>query len=89
LGEAFRTLGEARKAIGYYEQAQVIVRNAYGEQHPHVAASLNNLGAAYFQLGRKDRARPYFEKALAIFIHFYGTEHPDSIMVKEWLDHCG
>ncbi|NIM14835.1 MAG: tetratricopeptide repeat protein, partial [Candidatus Aminicenantes bacterium] len=51
LGEAWRVLGEPKKAINYYEQALTIDRNVYGEEHPDVARDLNNQGLAWDDLG--------------------------------------
>ena len=40
LGAAWADLGEARRAIEYYEQALAIDRQVYGDTHPNVASSL-------------------------------------------------
>ena len=75
LGIAYYTLGDARRAIGYYEQALAIAReicaasrseaertaSRYNEE-PH----LGNLGLAYAALGDARRAVGYYERALAI-----------------------
>ena len=55
-------LGDARRAIGYYEQALEIAReigDRRGEGH-----ALGNLGSAYQNLGDARRAIGYFEQAL-------------------------
>jgi tetratricopeptide (TPR) repeat protein len=64
LGNAYRNLGETRRAIEFYEQALVIDReigNRLGE-----GADLNNLGLAYAELGEIHRAIEFHEKALVI-----------------------
>ena len=40
LGAAWADLGEARRAIEYYEQALAIDRQVYGDTHPNVARRL-------------------------------------------------
>ncbi len=50
LGNAYTELGEARKAIKYYDQALAItreIRDRRGE-----GANLGNLGNAYVELGQ-------------------------------------
>ncbi len=64
LGNAYRHLGNARKAIGYYEKALMIAQeigNRRGE-----GASLGNLGSAYRALGDVRKTIEFYEKALMI-----------------------
>ena len=86
LGESVRTLGDARQAIGYYEQALAIDRAVSGDAHPAVARDLNNLGGAYDDLGEHRKALGYFEQVVAIFTQFYGREHPWTRTVQGNLD---
>jgi tetratricopeptide (TPR) repeat protein len=81
-------MGDKRKAIGYYEQALAIAKKLYGDWHPHVAATLNNLGVVFLSQGDKKQARPYFQQAYDIFNRFLGEQHLDTRMAKEWLDSC-
>jgi tetratricopeptide (TPR) repeat protein len=83
LGAAYRDLGDAKKAIKYYEQALAIDLNVFGEQHPNVARSYNNLGAAYSALGDAKKAIAYYEEALKIFKSIYGEDHPSTQTVSE------
>jgi len=64
LGILHFALGEARRAIGYYEQALAIAREI-GDRRGE-GNHLGNLGAAYFALGDARRAIGYYEQALAI-----------------------
>jgi tetratricopeptide (TPR) repeat protein len=48
------------------ERALAISVAAYGPDHPHVAASLNNLAQILRDLGQPEAARPLQERALAI-----------------------
>ncbi|MGC1122969.1 MAG: tetratricopeptide repeat protein, partial [Candidatus Methanofastidiosia archaeon] len=70
-------VGEARKAIDYYEKALKIDLAIYGENHPDVARDYNNLGLAWYALGDSRKAIDYYEKALKIDVGIYGENHPD------------
>jgi len=64
LGLAYKNLGDARKAIEFYEQALLIDRdtgNRRGE-----GATLGNLGNAYADLGDARKAIEFYEQALVI-----------------------
>ena len=62
LGIAYANLGDARRAIGYYEQHREIACEI-GDRHGEGAA-LGNLGNAYLQLGNARRAIGYYEQSL-------------------------
>ena len=64
MGMIYADLGEARKAIEYYEQALAIAREI-GDRRGE-GASLGNLGRAYADLGDARKAIEYYEQALAI-----------------------
>jgi tetratricopeptide (TPR) repeat protein len=64
LGEAYRQLGDARRAIGYYEQA-LAIRREIGDRRGE-GSDLCNLGSAYAQLGDARRAIGYYEQALVL-----------------------
>ncbi|MBV6343345.1 tetratricopeptide repeat protein [Candidatus Magnetobacterium casense] len=48
----------------------------YGERHPSVATSYNNIGEAWRALGDPKQAIAFYEKSLAIFLEVYGERHP-------------
>jgi tetratricopeptide (TPR) repeat protein len=64
LGLAYTALGEARKAIEYYEKALAVAREI-GDKSGQGNA-LGNLGIAYKNLGEARKAIEYYEKALAV-----------------------
>jgi len=66
LGNAHAALGNAKKAIEYYEQALAISREMIGDRR-NEGAWLGNLGNAYADLGDAKKAIEYYEQALAIF----------------------
>ena len=53
-------LGDAKKAVGYYEEALKIDKKVYGDEHPDVATDLNNLGSAWKALGDAKKAVGYY-----------------------------
>jgi tetratricopeptide (TPR) repeat protein len=64
LGNAYAALGDARKAIEFYEQALVIAREIGDRRNE--GAWLGSLGLAYFALGDARKAIEFYEQALAI-----------------------
>ncbi|TWT94435.1 tetratricopeptide repeat protein [Stieleria varia] len=54
-----------------------IFEQTYGEDHPSVAAALNNLAALFQATNRLAEAEPLMRRALAIDEQSYGAEHPD------------
>jgi len=64
MGSAYAALGDARKAIDYYEQRLVIAREI-GDRRGEGNA-LGNMGNAYAALGDARKAIDYYEQALAI-----------------------
>jgi tetratricopeptide (TPR) repeat protein len=64
LGLAYAAIGDARKAIEYYEQALAILREI-GDMRGEGAA-LGSLGLAYADLGDARKAIEYYKQALAI-----------------------
>jgi tetratricopeptide (TPR) repeat protein len=75
LAISIRDLGDYRKTIVYYEQALAILKTVYGEKHPDVADSLDNIGSTWEAFGDYRRAIDYYEQALVIFKEVYGEKH--------------
>src|SRR5271166_4170750 len=64
LGLAYADLGQAERAIGFYEQHLAIAREI-GDRRGEGAA-LGNMGYAYYLLGQAERAIGFYEQHLAI-----------------------
>jgi tetratricopeptide (TPR) repeat protein len=64
LGLAYAALGEARRAIDFYEQVLQIARET--GDHEGEGTTLGNLGLAYADLGETRRAIEFYEQHLAI-----------------------
>jgi len=55
-------------------------REVVGEDHPHTAASYNNVAANLNAQGKYVEAGPLFQKALDILLKALGEEHPDTAL---------
>jgi len=80
LGNAYADLGDAKKAIEFYEQYLSIAREI-GDRRGEGAA-LGNLGMAYKNLGENEKAREFWHQALQIF---RAIESPHVRTVENWL----
>lgn len=60
------TDGNLDGSIASLQQALKVKRTNFGEVHPSVALTLNNLAETYLNLGRPDLAEPCFREALSI-----------------------
>jgi len=65
------------KAIDYLIEALKIQLDLFGEKHPDVATSYDNLGGAYHRKGDLDQAIAYHNKALNIQLDLFGQNHAD------------
>lgn len=53
----------------------MIRKEVYGDQHPDVVASYNNLAIVFSDPGQHSQAREQCKKALDIYEKFYGGQH--------------
>ncbi|MEO0841743.1 MAG: tetratricopeptide repeat protein [Cyanobacteria bacterium J06643_5] len=67
--------GNYQKVILWYEQCLVTSRERFGEEHPNVATSLNNLAYFYKLQGRYEEAEPLYKQALQMRTKLFGEEH--------------
>ncbi|NEO73418.1 MAG: CHAT domain-containing protein [Moorea sp. SIO3H5] len=58
-------------------QALDLRKRLLGEEHPHVASSLNSLAGLYFRQGRYQQAEPLYLQALDLNKRLLGEQHPD------------
>ncbi|MEO0430991.1 MAG: tetratricopeptide repeat protein [Cyanobacteria bacterium J06656_5] len=52
-------------------------KERFGDEHPSVATSVNNLAGLYDSQGRYEEAEPLYQQALAMLKKLLGDEHPD------------
>ncbi|MFN6479224.1 FxSxx-COOH system tetratricopeptide repeat protein [Nostoc sp. DedQUE07] len=69
--------GLYEKAVPWLEQCLEITKQRLSEEHPDVAASLNNLAELYRSQGRYSEAEPLHIQALALWRKLLGEEHPN------------
>ena len=66
-----------KEALEHHQEALEIRIRLYGQTHPQVAESLNNVGACLDCLGDYTQAIGYYKRALRIRQNTLGPDHPD------------
>ena len=77
LGWFYQGQGLYPQAEPWLQQCEKVTKNRLGLEHPHVAASLNNLALLYFSTGRYSEAEPLYQQALELNKRLLGDNHPD------------
>ncbi|GCA79486.1 regulatory protein AfsR [Microcystis aeruginosa NIES-2521] len=62
----------------YYQACLTATRTHLGDNHPHVATSLNNLAQVYDSQGRYEEAEPLHREALDLLKRLLGDNHPNT-----------
>jgi tetratricopeptide (TPR) repeat protein len=78
LNQEVRRLNNEAKfgeGIAIGEQALTLARELWGDKHPNVASSLNNLAELYRALNRYQEAEPLYKEAIAIDHHSLPPVH--------------
>ncbi len=78
LGMALRDLGQREPAKEHLEQALALHRQAFGDNHPTVAADRNNLAALAREMGHPDQALQHLRPVVDIVRSLYGDVHPET-----------
>ncbi|CAF0861598.1 unnamed protein product [Adineta steineri] len=78
--------GDYEKAIWYYEQGLEIQQKTLPSNHPHLAASYNNIGVLYYSMKDYSKALSYYERALDIMQRALPPTHPHIKIVKESIE---
>ena len=68
---ALRQMGDPEKSLALHQDALRLRRSRYGENHPELAGSLQNIGNCLLDLGRADEALPVLKKAAALKERFF------------------
>jgi tetratricopeptide (TPR) repeat protein len=68
--------GKYDESISLFRQSLEIMRKVLGEEHPNVAALLNNLAALLRAQGKYYEACVYGRQALSIVNRALGSNHP-------------
>jgi Flp pilus assembly protein TadD len=87
-------LGCNLQARGHLNSAEVRLKAALrvkigtlGNNHPRVAAILNNLGTVYEDKGDRAEAARHYGTAAAIYSDTLGPDHPSTSVAKSNLNH--
>jgi tetratricopeptide (TPR) repeat protein len=64
--------------LDYENKALAIRQQLYGEIHPDVSNSYDNIGQIYENEGKFDQALEYYKKTLAIDLKTVGERHPNT-----------
>ncbi len=86
LGRFYQGQGLYNLAEPWLEQSLSKIKAKLGNDHPDVAASLNNLALLYNNQGRYAEAEPLFLDALVICENCLGKDHPGTIDIRQNLD---
>jgi len=65
------------QAVSLTEEALTLARQIWGEEHPNIATSLNNLAYLYNSQGRYAEALPLYQQALEMRKRLFAGDHPD------------
>ena len=79
-------LGDPEKAILYLDQAIMLDKERYGEDHPNVAMVINNKASVYSNMGNSEMAIEHYQQAYDIVVASVGEKHPQAETIKGFLD---
>ena len=77
LGAMSWVQGNYDEARSHYERALQRYRSAVGDEHPHIASTLSNLGLVLKAQGHHAEARATYERSIATYERTLGPAHPD------------
>ena len=80
--------GKTDEAIKVAEKALQVAKKTYGEKHPYVSASLNNMALLYIAEGKYDKAEELCEKSLKIAEEILGKDSPHLANILENMVKC-
>ena len=77
FGQVFELYGQARysEATGIAKEAVKVAEETFGQNHPNVAISLNNLAYLYDCQGQYAQSGSLYKRALAILEKALGPDH--------------
>ncbi|MEH2212292.1 tetratricopeptide repeat protein [Nostoc sp.] len=75
LARFYQGQGAYAQALPWREQHLSAARERFGDEHPDVATSLNNLATLYYSQGKYSDAEPLYIQALTITKRLLGDEH--------------
>ncbi|MFQ5627470.1 MAG: tetratricopeptide repeat protein, partial [bacterium] len=85
LGTLLQNKNNYAGASEALQQAVVIVREKWGEKHPHLGTMIQNLAANYFYEGNYQKAEKTSKDGLALMQSQLPENHPNLAHAKWWL----
>ncbi|WP_080601761.1 tetratricopeptide repeat protein, partial [Microcystis aeruginosa] len=83
LAGLYESQGRYPEAEPLYLEALDLTKRLLGDNHPHVATSLNNLAGLYESQGRYPEAEPLYLEALDLYKRLLGDNHPHTQTVYQ------
>lgn len=85
---ALRQSGDPEQSLSLHQEALRIRRGRYGENHPELAGSFQNIGNCLLDLGRADEALPMLQKAAALKEYFFKNDPSRLLSTYTSLGQC-
>ncbi|MGH1364432.1 MAG: tetratricopeptide repeat protein [Calditrichia bacterium] len=85
LANTYRRTNKMAEAEDILIRLIPLVKDQFGEDHPHMASSLSSLGIVYQQLGLTDKAIQHLQESLSLREKVYGESHPKLRSVLNYL----
>ena len=82
LGDTYRGIGEAERAIGFLQRAVTIHTQQNGLEHQDTLKCMFALAWAYKQAGNLDTALSLMEETLQLRKTTLGPDHPDTLLSR-------
>lgn len=80
--------GRTLEAIAVAKEALKVAEATFGENHPYVSASLNNLALLYIAEGQYEKAELLYERSLEIAEEHLGKDNPQLANILENMVKC-
>ncbi len=80
--------GRTEEAIEVAKKAVTVAEKTFGENHPYVSASLNNLALLYIAEEKYEKAEVLYEKSLKIAEEHLGKDNPQLASILENMVKC-
>ena len=80
--------GKTEEAIKVAEKAIKVAEETFGEKHPYVSSSLNNLALLYIADTQFEKAEKTYEKSLKIAEELLAKDDPNIVNILENMIKC-
>ena len=80
--------GKTLEAIEVAKEALRVAEKTYGENHPYVSVSLNNIALLFISEGQYEKADELYERSLKIAEKHLGKDNPQLANILENMVKC-